>query len=113
MHDPREEDKAFIDTLDVDAQLIMKGKGIASLEALRNKIGWQDDDIVDQVFRGVDITRLQAPVSDSNQELTLPTCSVPELRLNGLTRPEVIKPWLHAPEVAVAPTRIRPFGMRR
>jgi hypothetical protein len=76
---------------------IMKGKRVASLEtfldALRNKIGWQ--------------------VSDSNHELTLPTCSVPELRLNGLTRPEVIKPWLHAPEVAVAPTRIRPFGMRR
>jgi len=83
VHDPREEDKAFIDTLDVDAQLIMKGKRIASLEALRNKIGWQDDDIVDQVFRGVDITGLQAPVSDSNQELTLPTCSVPELRLNS------------------------------
>ena len=55
VHDLKEEDKAFIDTLDVDAQLIMKGKRIASLEALRNKIGWQDDDIVDQVFRGVNI----------------------------------------------------------
>ena len=47
-HDSREEDKAFIDTLDVDAQLIMKGRRIASIEALRNKIGWQDDDILDQ-----------------------------------------------------------------
>ena len=28
VHDPREEDNAFIDTLNVDAQLIMKGKGL-------------------------------------------------------------------------------------
>jgi hypothetical protein len=84
VHDLREEDKAFIDTLDVDAQLIMKGKRIASLEALRRKIGWQDKDILDQVFRGVDITGLQTPVSGFNQELTLPTCSVPELRLNSV-----------------------------
>jgi hypothetical protein len=32
VHDLREEDKAFIDILDVDAQLIMKGKRISSLE---------------------------------------------------------------------------------
>jgi hypothetical protein len=83
-HDSREEDKAFIDTLDVDAQLIMKGRRIASIEALRNKIDWQDDDIVDQFFRGVDITGLQAPAAGFNQELTLPTCSVPELWPNSV-----------------------------
>ena len=45
------EDKAFLDTLDADAQLIMKGKEIASLNALRRKVNWPDDDILDQVFR--------------------------------------------------------------
>ena len=39
---------------------------------------------MDQVFRGVDITGLQAPVSGFNQELTLPSCSIPELRLNSV-----------------------------
>ena len=84
VHDLRNEDKAFIDALDIDSQLIMKGKRIASLEALRKKIGWQDNDILDQVFRGVNITGLQAPVSGFNQELTLPSCSIPELRPNSV-----------------------------
>ena len=42
------------DTLDADAQLIIKGKKIASLNALRRKVNWPDDDILDildQVFR--------------------------------------------------------------
>jgi hypothetical protein len=32
VHDLRNENKAFIDSLDIDAQLIRKGKRIASLE---------------------------------------------------------------------------------
>jgi hypothetical protein len=81
--DLKDEDKSFLDSLDVDAQLIMKGKKIASLNALRRKVNWPDGDILDQVFRGVDITGLQAPVPGFDQELTLPSCSVTELRLNS------------------------------
>jgi hypothetical protein len=78
------EDKAFLDTLDADALLIMKGKKIASLNALRRKVNWPDDDILDQVFRGKssEVGR-QAPVPGFDQELTLPSCSVTELRLNS------------------------------
>ena len=61
----------------------MKGKKIASLDALRRKVNWPDDDILDQVSRDVDITGLQAPVPGFDQELTLPSCSVAELRLNS------------------------------
>jgi hypothetical protein len=43
VHNLRNENKAFIDSLDIDAQLIRKGKRIASLEALSKKIGWQDN----------------------------------------------------------------------
>ena len=43
MHDLGNVNKAFIDSLDIDAQLIRKGKRMASLEALSKKIGWQDN----------------------------------------------------------------------
>ena len=47
---------------------------------------------------------LSKPVRDLREEdITLPTVPFPNC---VLTRSGVIKPWLHAPEVAVAPTRI-------
>jgi hypothetical protein len=51
VHDLRNEDKAFIDSLDIDARLIRKGRRISSLEALRKRFGWQDNDILDQVSK--------------------------------------------------------------
>jgi len=50
VHDLRDEDKAFIDSLDIDTQLMRKGRRIASLEALKERFGWQDNDILDQVL---------------------------------------------------------------
>jgi hypothetical protein len=51
---------------------------------------------------------LSKPVHDLREEdITLPTVPFPNC---VLTRSGVIKPWLHTPEVAVAPTRINALG---